>query len=223
MSLRLLTFVSVGLLMAALFVRTFIVLGLIVPVQVSAGSMAPTLLGPHRLASCDVCERTFPVSVDRGWPANRATCPNCGRRGIDVSREPLLPGDSIWIDRTAFTVRSPRRWEVVVFRCPTDAARLCVKRVIGLPGETIDLREGEVYVNGEVARPPPAVTTSWRAAGVRGPKPPAHAAGRSWTLGTDEYFVLGDNRRISADSRAWRTGPGLPRKLLVGRPLWPPR
>ena len=107
---------------------------------------------------------------------------------------------------------------MVVFRCPTDAAQLCVKRVVGLPGETIKLFDGVVHVDGEVAHPPPWVAASWRASeGMR----PARPAG-TWRLAAGEYFVLGDNRAISADSRTWRSGPGLSRKLLVGRPWSPP-
>ena len=63
---------------------------------------------------------------------------------------PIHGGDRLLIDRTAYELRKPRRWEPVVFRSPDDG-QLTVKRVVGLPGETIELRDGDVWIDGRVA------------------------------------------------------------------------
>ena len=60
----------------------------------------------------------------------------------------------LFIDRTAFALRPPRRWEVVVFRSPENARQLCVKRIVGLPGETVSLVDGDVWINGQLIREP---------------------------------------------------------------------
>jgi signal peptidase I len=116
------------------------------------------------------------------------------------------------IDRTAFALRPPRRWEVVVFRSPTDARQLCVKRVVGLPGETVSLAGGDVWINGQRIRKPRDADYETRYGdSVKSPS--------GWRLGPHEYFVLGDNAAISDDSRNWLAGPGVDAKLLIGRPL----
>jgi signal peptidase I len=76
------------------------------------------------------------------------------------SMEPTLigletNGDRILVDKFVYQVRKPRRFEIVVFRYPLDRSRNFVKRLIGLPGEQIDLRDGDVFVNGKIARKPP--------------------------------------------------------------------
>jgi signal peptidase I len=116
------------------------------------------------------------------------------------------------IDRTAFLFRGPQRWEVVVFRSPQDARRLCVKRVVGLPGETISLVDGDVLVDGQHARSPYDIGYEFR----YGDNPKVRGDVR---LGPTEYIVLGDNAAISDDSRNWSAGPALDAKLLIGRPL----
>ena len=121
-------------------------------------------------------------------------------------------GDRLLVDRTAFALRDPRRWEVVVFRSPVDESELCVKRIVGLPGETVALAGGDVLINGERIAVPHDLRY-----GVRYGDHDKLREG--WRLGPEEYFVLGDNAEISVDSRNWPTGPALDAKLLVGRPL----
>jgi signal peptidase I len=61
-------------------------------------------------------------------------------------------GDKLFVDRATFTLRPPRRWETVVFRCPQDARGLCVKRLVGLPGESVQFDRGDLFINGELQR-----------------------------------------------------------------------
>ena len=152
MTIRTLSLLVIGLCISALFVRTFILLGPVVPVEVAAGSMAPTLLGPHRFATCDGCGHEFAVGFNASMPAYSATCPNCQNCDVPLASLSVRPGARLWIDRTTFLVVEPRRWDIVVFRCPTEATRLCVKRLVGLPGEVVELRDGDIYINGAIAQ-----------------------------------------------------------------------
>lgn len=195
-------------------------LGVVVPIEVSGSSMAPALQGPHRVARCDTCDSQFSVTIDPGPVAGRVTCPACGKRGIDISRCPLLAGDTIWIDRTAYLFHPPRRWDVVVFHCPNDASQYCVKRIVGLPGEVIGIDGGNVVANGQVVSPPPARENGFPLRYESAPDMSRVVIRKlPWQLGPAEYFVVGDNSHISDDSRSWPSGPGLPRKLLFGKPL----
>lgn len=142
---------AVGVVIAVLVVRTWLVMGLVVPVTVAGSSMAPTLLGPHCTFRCDVCGHRFPVGLDELPPDDRAICPHCGRRDAVAVAAADRGGEHLAIDRAAFTWRSPRRWELVVFHCPEMADQLCVKRVVGLPGETVTLADGDVWIDGRPA------------------------------------------------------------------------
>lgn len=142
----------VGCALGAILVNTWIVEGLFIPLVVSGGSMAPALLGAHRDWQCDACGQMFACNLE-SLPSESATavCPHCGaandrEHGVDS------PGDRVLVDRAAFCWRPPRRWETVVVRSPENPDMLCVKRVVGLPGEVIDIAEGDVLVNGAVAR-----------------------------------------------------------------------
>lgn len=116
-------------------------------------------------------------------------------------------GDYLIVDEISFALRAPARGEVVVLRYPHDPSKHFIKRVIGLPGETVSINSGAVTVTtagGEkIALDEPYVEL------------PARATSTA-TLGADEYFVMGDNRAGSYDSRVW--GP-VPVNLIVGRAL----
>jgi signal peptidase I len=119
----------------------------------------------------------------------------------------LAPGDRVVAD--VHPLSSPRRGELWVFRIPPER-NLAVKRVIGLPGETVEVASGRVLVDGRpLAEPYVAV--------------PASNAVPPTKLKSGEYYLLGDNRRASHDSHVW--GP-LPAERLVGRVrfrIWPTR
>ena len=122
----------------------------------------------------------------------------------------LVPFADIWDDRSElFPFHPPRRGDVIVFRYPKDPSRDFVKRVIGLPGETVEIHRGTVRIDGEVLEEP---YLEERDLSNLGPTlvPP------------DNYFVMGDNRDGSSDSRHW--GP-VPLENVVGKVLvryWPP-
>ncbi len=132
--------------------RTWCLDGLLVPIAIDSGSMAATLLGPHQSIVCGDCGFPFVRAWDRRARDARAVCPNCGYAGNDATQWPVLPGDRVLIDRTTFQFRLPRRWEVVVFRTPGREKEWSTKRVVGLPGESVALRDGDVYINGVILR-----------------------------------------------------------------------
>ena len=208
---------------AALVMRTWLAMGLIVPVTISGSSMAPTFQGPHRVFRCPNCQGEFSLGLDELQFGLEAACPVCGTLGTYLSVGGDRSGDRLIIDRTAFQWRSPRRWEVVVFRNPEAADQLCVKRVLGLPGETVSFAHGELYINGQLVPKPFQADYEVR----YGDRPEhnsesAQTGGHPtafWRLGPDEFFVGGDNAALSDDSRNWLAGPGLDAKLLIGKPL----
>lgn len=141
----------VSLALAVCLVRSFVVEGYII----STGSMAPYLLGFHKQVVCPDCRLPFAVGVpvdtetDTNGPV---ACPNCGQAHIDLSLVPRNEGDQLLVQKFAYLFRRPKRWEVVVFQNPNQPTQAYVKRVIGLPGEEIQVRAGDLWINGELAR-----------------------------------------------------------------------
>lgn len=129
---------------------------------------------------------------------------------LGSSMQPTLhSGQYVIVSKLVYHFREPQRGDVVVFEPPNGAHDDYIKRIIGLPGEHIEVRGGAVWVDGYRLEEPYVSS------------PMAYSG--SWDLGPDEYFVLGDNRADSSDSRAW--GP-LHRDLLVGKAwlcYWPPQ
>lgn len=126
-----------------------------------------------------------------------------------VNGESMLPtfenGDYLIIDEVSYLKNEPKRGEVIVFHFPTDHSRYLIKRIIGLPGETIQLQGDSVTItkaDGEIVELDETYTNNGASYGT-------------WTL-EEEYFVMGDNRGASSDSRSW--GP-LAKKEIVGKTL----
>jgi len=131
-------------------------------------------------------------------------------RVVGTSMEPNLHnGQYLIIDKLSYRFGKPQQGDVVVFEPPNRPGEDYVKRVIGLPGDLVEIRPGEVLVNGVPLVEPWVVRPgSYYMAPVR--------------VGPDEYFVLGDNRNSSSDSHSWGD---VPAGNIVGRALvcyWPP-
>ena len=131
------------------------------------------------------------------------------------SMEPTLkPNDRVLVNKLSYKLHPIHRGDIVVFKRPPSEAsdptiKDLIKRVIGLPGETIEERGGEVFINGQLLKepylPPGTITTTL----------PLQ------TIGANQYFVMGDNRGNSKDSRFIGT---IPKSLIVGRAfirVWP--
>lgn len=104
----------------------------------------------------------------------------------------IMPGDRIIALRLTYYVSSPERGDIVVFRYPDDESVLYVKRVIGLPGETVEVKDGEVYINNSDT-PLDDSFVKEQPLGDFGP----------YEVPDDCYFMMGDNRNNSQDSRYW--------------------
>lgn len=109
------------------------------------------------------------------------------------SMSPVLKnGDVVLINRIVYDARKPKRGEIIAFRPNgNENAHYCIKRVVGLPGETIQIKDGKIYIDGKVQKKD-IYTSDLDFAGI---------AEKKLTLGETEYFVLGDNSAGSDDSR----------------------
>lgn len=124
-------------------------------------------------------------------------------------------GNYLIVDKISYRFTEPKRGDVVVMIYPNDTSKDFIKRIIGLPGETVTITDGSVVI-----------TNTENPKGMKLEEPYVVYPKKDTltkTLGVDEYFIMGDNRAVSFDSRYW--GP-LPKKDIVGRPvmeLWPLR
>ena len=132
------------------------------------------------------------------------------------SMEPnFYTGQRVIVSRVNYMVTNPERGEIIVFESPDRPGvdPPLIKRVVGLPGETVEIRETKVYINGQELAEPyinEACNTS-------------RCRDNIWELGADEYFVMGDNRNRSRDSRVFNA---ITREHIIGEALiryWPPQ
>ncbi len=111
------------------------------------------------------------------------------------------------VDQISYRLEDPKRGDVIIFRFPLDESKFFIKRLVGLPNEKIEISDGKIYItdkNGEkFSLDEPYLETEMWGKGEF-----------SASLKEDEYFVMGDNRAASSDSRSWGV---LPRKNIVGR------
>ena len=114
----------------------------------------------------------------------------------------LMQGDRLIVSRLSYIFGEPERGDIIVFQYPFGPERDFVKRIIGLPGETIAIQNGQVFINGKPLSSETYVQN--QSFDNYGPI----------TLGDDEYFVMGDNRSGSSDSRSW--GP-MQRHFIIGK------
>ncbi|MEK7190204.1 MAG: signal peptidase I [Patescibacteria group bacterium] len=136
-----------------------------------------------------------------------------------VSGSSMVPtfenNDYLIIDKISYELGNQKRDDVVVFRYPNDPTKFFIKRIIGLPGETIDIKGSEVTITNED-----------HPEGFKLDQPFVKNLANNDThleLKNDEYFVMGDNRNASSDSRYWGA---VKKDLLIGRALlrlrfWP--
>lgn len=123
------------------------------PFIVVSGSMADTLFGPHRQLTCQECGHRYACGADLPvMREKRSICPNCGAAGSPLERAAVCPGQRLAVDMHAFIERSPRRWELAVFSPSGERHASCIKRIVGLPGERIEVRGGDVYADGVIQR-----------------------------------------------------------------------
>lgn len=127
-----------------------------------------------------------------------------------VKGESMAPnfetGDYLIVDEISYRFSEPQRGDVVVFKYPKDTTQRFIKRIIGIPGETVNVKDGQVSIakDSEII----ILDESYLPDNLK------TLGDINITLGADEYFVLGDNRQYSFDSRAWGV---VPRKNIIGK------
>lgn len=118
----------------------------------------------------------------------------------------IMTGDRIVGFRLSYAFSDPKRGDIMIFKFPDDESVLFVKRLIGMPGDTVEVHDGNVYINGEVLDEPYLnVVTE----GNFGP----------YQVPEDSYFMMGDNRNNSMDSRYWEN-TFLKRDKVVGKAIF---
>lgn len=133
-----------------------------------------------------------------------------------ASMHPNFPdGEYLLTDKVSYRFGEPKRGDVIVFKAPTGNGDEFIKRIIGLPEERISVKDGKMYINDRVLEEKYLDTSVYTSAGT------FLQEGQSVTVPQDEYFVLGDNRPHSSDSRAWGF---IGKKKITGRAwliYWP--
>lgn len=149
--------VVIAFILAFLF-RTFEAEAFVIP----TGSMAPTLYGRHKEITCPECKFVYAVGASSELDQNtsllkrpllsEAVCPNCRFKtdidtvqGAEDEWTPVFKGDRILVNKFPFEFGDPQRWDIVVFKFPEHPQTNYIKRLIGLPGETLRIQQGDVY------------------------------------------------------------------------------
>jgi len=148
-------------------------------------------------------------------------------RGIEqTSMQPTIePGERFFVSKMSYRLHDPERGDVIILCSPHDRDPIPkikriiavlsgepygpdptpnIKRIIGLPGETIEIKDGAVYINGLVLQEPYLVEKTTGSVSAL-------------TIPEDSYFVMGDHRSVSLDSRSWGI---LPRENIIGKTIW---
>ena len=134
--------------------RAFIIEAFVIP----TGSMAATLYGAHAEVTCTDCGYRFAVGAEgpQGSEVKAPTtcvCPNCFLVQ-NVTNPHVFSGDRILVLKYLYDFQAPQRWDVMVFHNPNDPSQNYIKRVVALPNETIELKYGNVTIDGQIARKP---------------------------------------------------------------------
>ena len=129
--------------------------------RIPTGSMADTLMGDHLRLRCSQCGYKYdygllPVGTNSGrrLASNVSRCPSCGYYQSIAPGMATANGDRILVLKCIYQFLEPKQWDVVVFKNPLDPAINYIKRLVGRPGETIEIIDGDIYINGQISTKP---------------------------------------------------------------------
>lgn len=134
--------------------------------RIPTGSMAETLKGDHWRLVCDQCSYKYDYnhSAEFGLThKNRpilpgpSRCPSCGYYSNEYTKQPVAHGDRILVLKSIYQFQEPKRWDVIVFKNPTNPRENYIKRLIAKPGEKLEIIDGDIYINDQIARKPDKV------------------------------------------------------------------
>lgn len=132
--------------------------------------------------------------------------------------QPNYPdGEFLLTDKITYRFNQPQRGDVIVFKAPVNEEDDYIKRIIGLPGERVSIIDGKVYINGILLKEEYLSPTLYTTGGLFLPN------NKEVTVPENHFFVMGDNRPYSSDSRAWGF---VPRENIIGKAwfvYWPPQ
>lgn len=198
----------------------------------TSNSMAPTFLGIHLQAKCVECSSPAYCTP---FPAGQTSvhrpgmiCDHFHVTQPTIEDRTEFPADRIWV---AKFIR-PQRWDLILFKFPAEPGSVYISRLVGLPGETIEIRDGEIWADGKKLTPPAEIHD------IQYESKMPQLSLQMWgtadhpaVLADDEYFVLGDFSQNAADSRLWQIGApdhhpyAVPKSNLIGvatHIYWPP-
>lgn len=209
------TFAFVTFILRPFLYETFIV---------PTNAMAPTIVGKRWEGTCPQCgQKCYCSARDQRFAAEDEPrfmiCENFHTTEMPVTDRTVHQGDHI----VAAKFLMPRRWDIIVFKNPMDPTVLHIQRLVGLPGEKIEIRDGSVWANGEKLTLPESLSGLEYTTDLPDhPGPVWGSPDKPALLGDDEYFVLGDFSAQSLDSRMWygnipgRNPYALPRSYIKG-------
>ena len=133
-------------------------------------------------------------------------------------RPTLMEGDKLFVNKYVYRFEKPHRGDIIVFKYPVDLKKDFIKRLIGLPGETIEIRDGKIHVDGRIQEDPSTLGKFYYYN-----HEPYGGPGDKIQVPENTYYVLGDNSANSTDSRFWGF---VPKKNVLGKAIfrwWPPQ
>jgi signal peptidase I len=226
----------------ALLFRSFEAEAFVIP----TGSMAPTLMGRHRDLACETCGDDFRIGcskeLDEGSCrldprafVRQVRCPNCGAgtRLTDASGNykhayPPFTGDRIIVEKLAYDFVEPARWDVVVFKYPEDARVNYIKRLVGLPGETVAIAGGDIWTargesDPQIARKPPDTLRAMLQCVHDSGRVPETLQAAGWPTAWSDWAAEGEQARwTTADGgRSFRTAAAAGSAMLRWRHFVP--
>lgn len=133
-------------LISGMIFRTFVA----EPSHIPTGSMAPHRLGLHQNLVCENCQFSFAVGVRTDGSSPIVVCPNCASRlTLDITKTQQTEGDRVWVDKSTTMLRHTKRWQEVIFYSPDAPLTPHLKRVVGLPGESVLIDQGDIFIDGK--------------------------------------------------------------------------